>query len=62
LNFWKNVLFQAREFQKKSGRQPEKTSIVTPPEKTENGIGDDTWLVLNVLDQSRFTVVRLRKY
>jgi hypothetical protein len=53
-----NVLFQAKEFQNKSRWQPTKASIVTPPEKTENGIGDDTWLVLNVLDQTRFTVVR----
>jgi hypothetical protein len=50
--------FRPRNFKTNLAGSLQKASIVTPPEKTENGIGDDTWLVLNVLDQTRFTVVR----
>ena len=58
LEFLGIVLFQAKEFQNKLGPPLVKPSIVIDPEKTENEVGDDTWLVLNVLDQTRFTDVR----
>jgi hypothetical protein len=53
-----NVLFQAKEFRKNSALPSAKTTDRTAPEKMENEIGDGTWLVLNVLDQTRFTAVR----
>jgi hypothetical protein len=50
--------FRPRNFEENLAGSLRKASIVTPPEKQKMGLANDTWLVLNVLDQTRFTVVR----
>jgi hypothetical protein len=52
------VLFQAKEIFGDSRLPSVKSSIATALEKTENEVGVSVWLVLNVLDQTRITVVR----